>query len=650
MRLLKLRLSNFKGIKDFELNADGKDILIFGANGTGKTTICDAIYWLLFDKDSQFKKQFEIKTLNRDGEAEHGLDHEIEAAFLIDGKTVTLKKVYHEKWTKKRGDAQKQFTGHETEYFVDGVPVKKKEYTDRTAALFDEEAFKLLTTPTYFSETLPWKQRRDLLIEICGDVNSTDIINSNPDLKPLESIFEDRTIEDHQAIVKAQKAEINKELEKIPVRIDEINRNVPDIKSIDEKKERAVIANMKALIESNKAKVMRINSGGEVAEKTKELTEIEAELRNIENTANKERDKAVKEKREKLNVLYNKKGDIVKKHRIIKSEIVDSERKIEVIEKQLDDLRKDWYAWDAKKFEPPEQENVCPACGQDIPESMKAEAIKKALSDFNLKKSNALESINNDGSDHKAALEKLRFNLSYEVKAEEILSDSIAAIDTQIKSADKELEQLTSYEHDLSKNTEYVKLNDRKIELAGQIEKLRDGCTDEIQAIETETVELNLKLESALNNLMKLKAADDYKYRLKELKDHEKLLSGEYENLEKETFLIEEFIRCKVDMLEEKINSKFKMARFKLFQEQINGGLSECCEVTHNGVPYNSGLNNGARVTVGIDIIRTLQEHYGMHPFIMIDNREAITDDIEIDCQVISFVVSKGDEVLRVEV
>lgn len=77
MKLVKLKLSNFKGIKSFELDAGGKNVNIYGDNATGKTTLADAFMWLLFDKDSSNRKDFQIKTLKPDGEPEHGLEHTV---------------------------------------------------------------------------------------------------------------------------------------------------------------------------------------------------------------------------------------------------------------------------------------------------------------------------------------------------------------------------------------------------------------------------------------------------------------------------------------------------------------------------------------------------------------------------------------------
>ena len=102
-------------------------------------------------------------------------------------------------------------------------------------------------------------------------------------------------------------------------------------------------------------------------------------------------------------------------------------------------------------------------------------------------------------------------------------------------------------------------------------------------------------------------------------------------------------------MLDEKINARFKHARFKLFNELVNGGVEECCETLFDGVPYSTALNNGSRINVGLDIINTLSEHYGFTAPIFIDNAEAVTELIETRGQMIRLVVSEADKKLRVE-
>jgi len=170
MRLIieKLKIRNFKGLREQDIEFNELSTTICGENGTGKTTVVDAFNWLLFEKDSKGRTQFEIKTLEN-GEPIHGLEHSVEGMFKVDGRQLKLKKVYKEVWTKRKGDDQETFTGHEIERFVNDVPVKKMEYESKINELIDEKIFQLLTDPLYFSQKLHWKDRRKILFELAGE-------------------------------------------------------------------------------------------------------------------------------------------------------------------------------------------------------------------------------------------------------------------------------------------------------------------------------------------------------------------------------------------------------------------------------------------------------------------------------------------------
>ncbi len=203
LKLLNLTLKNFKGVNSFTLQSKGENVKVFGDNATGKTTLFDAFIWLLFDKDSQNKKDFQIKTVTENGQEKHNLDHMVESTFSLNGSELKLAKAYKEKWTKKRGAATKEFSGHTTDYFIDDVPSKKKEFTDKVAEIIDEGVFKLLTSPSYFNEHLHWQKRRDLLLEIAGDVSQEEVIQKNPNLKKLLDHLNGRSIEDHKKVINA---------------------------------------------------------------------------------------------------------------------------------------------------------------------------------------------------------------------------------------------------------------------------------------------------------------------------------------------------------------------------------------------------------------------------------------------------------------
>lgn len=234
MKLLHLNLRNFKGIRDFSLESKGQDILIYGDNATGKTTLFDAFIWLLFDKDSQNKKDFNIKTLDEMGQVHHGLDHSVEGVFEINDVRIKLKKIYSENWKKPRGSAEKVFSGHTTDYFIDDVPAQKKEYDAYIDDLVDEKIFRLLTDPAYFNEQLNWQDRRKILLEVCGDIEDREVINSDDQLKSLPEILRNRTLEDHRKVIATKRKEINEELEKIPVRIEATFKFIPDLPDLSE--------------------------------------------------------------------------------------------------------------------------------------------------------------------------------------------------------------------------------------------------------------------------------------------------------------------------------------------------------------------------------------------------------------------------------
>jgi exonuclease SbcC len=116
---------------------------------------------------------------------------------------------------------------------------------------------------------------------------------------------------------------------------------------------------------------------------------------------------------------------------------------------------------------------------------------------------------------------------------------------------------------------------------------------------------------------------------------------------EKSEFIIQEFTKAKVDILESRINGMFSGVKFRLFDTQINGGLVECCDALVNGVPWLD-VNNADRINSGISIINVLSDHFGQTAPIWIDNSESITNIHATDSQRIELYVSEPDKILRI--
>lgn len=649
MKILNLKLHNFKGVRNFELDTQGKDVSIMGDNASGKTTIFDSFTWLLFGKDSLNRADFEIKTLGPDGQPEHGLEHAVEAILeLEDGSRLALKKVYMEKWTKKRGSATAEFTGHTTDYFVDGVPVQKKEYDARIAEIADENIFRLLTDPRYFNEVLHWTDRRKLLLEVCGDVSDEEVISSQKALNALKDIIGNRTIEQQRKIIQARLTEINKELQKIPVRIDEVKLGLPSIDDITNEKELSNdIAKLRDELRKKQEELAQAKAGGQVAEKTKELRMIEAQIVDLKNKHRQALDEKVGEKSRELSLIqsgmYKLRADINAKNDVIKS----YEAEIKSLEAKMENLRNKWREVNAEQFEF-NQDTICPTCGQPLPAERLQEAREKALAEFNRAKAEKLETITAEGKrlkDMKTAAEE---NLAYVRRELEKTKEELAELEQKEAALKAEIEAIMQGAEPVESTSEYYQLNAKYRELQDEIRKIEADNSLAITAIQKEIDTLSNAIIALERAAARLEARKNGLRRIEELKAEERKLAAEYEELERQAYLTEEFIRTKVRLLEDRINSKFRMARFKLFNTLVNGGIEETAETMYNGVPY-SNLNNGAKIQVGLDIIRTLQAHYGISCPVWVDNRESIVRLPEMDCQVISLIVSEKDKKLRIE-
>lgn len=648
IQVYRISIRNFKGIRDFAMDISGQSVRIYGDNAVGKTTLFDAFMWVLFDKDSQNKKDFQIKTLDKEGNVIHGLEHEVEVILAVDGKAITLRKVYAEKWTKKRGSATAEFTGHTTDYYIDGVPVKKSEYTSRVDQIVSEDIFKLLTSPTYFNEQLHWGKRREILLQVCGDVSNEDVIASNKDLAKLPDILGERSIEDHRKVIAARRAEINKELDKLPVRIDEVQRTLPDITGISETFIQQQLDILSSRIEGKEAELSRVQSGGEIVVKEKRLREIEGELLQIKNQLQEDTLDQVSKKRLALMTIKTEYSKIQQEISEKKWALDRNQKFMTDKIQEAEQLRQKWFEVNGLTFESHHDLN-CPTCGQSLPEEQVQSAHEKALANFNRNKSKQLEEITTKGKASSAEVKRCEEENDGFMQEVEELNLQLTQKEKALQLIESELNILQAGIIDVEMTPQYITKKQEASSVQQEIEELRSSTNETATKIREEISQMRTQSNLLEQDKAKLAQAQAGYQRIEQLKQQEKELAAEFERLEHELFLTEEFIRTKVNLLESKINGKFKFARFKLFEQQINGGLTEVCETLYDGVPYSSGLNNAAMINVGLDIINTLSEHYGFSAPIFIDNAEAVTRLIETNSQVIALNVSETDKQLRME-
>ncbi|OAB34155.1 AAA family ATPase [Paenibacillus glacialis] len=648
--LERLTYRNFKGFRDYIFDTKGFNTDAFGDNGTGKTTLFDGFIWLLFGKDSSNKSDFEIKELDAAGKVrQHKLEHEVEGDLLINGRRKTFRRVFSEQWTKKRGALTSEFTGHTTSYHIDGVPYNAGEYKAEVDSIIKEDLFKLLTSPTFFNEQLKKEERRKELLKICGDISDAEVIHSNNALERLPSILDDRDVEAHRKVVTARCKAINDEIKDIPIRISEAQRSQPDVTDLDQELLQEDIDHIRTQIKSKESEILRIQNGGESAVKEKRLREIEGELISIKNSLQST-------VLDKVSVKRKEVGQLQSEVDRLRREIDDKQHRIKTNKRTIDSnkleserLRAEWTEINGRVFEGHDHDENCPTCRQALPQEQIQDAFQKAVASFNKTKSERLEQINAKGkaaTEETNQLEQMNSRLLAEING---LADMLAIQQTDLTTAEAQLTELRSGIQDPGADPEYQRLTEESARIKQEIVSLQDSAKETICKVQTGISSLNTDLLKLQEENAKFAQISKTEERIAVLEQQEKKLAIEYERLQEELFLTEEFTRTKVSLLDSKINSKFKYARFRLFEEQINGGLKEVCDTLFNGVPYGSGLNNAAEYNVGLDIINTLSEYYEVSVPIFFDNAESVTKLIDTDAQVIRLVVSEKDKVLRVK-
>lgn len=633
MKLVQLNLQNFKGIEfgDFRFT---NNTIIRGDNATGKTTVFDALCWLLFGKDSLDRADFQIKTL-KNGEPVHNVNHMVQAAFdNEDGTGFTLKRIYREKYSNPRGGEVK-LTGHTTDYFINDVPSKEKEYKAFINSMINEDVFKLITNPLFFNEQYTWQNRRKLLLEMCGDVDDASVINSKDELKRLTELLNGRSVDEQRKIITSKKTAINKELDMIPVRIDEAVKCKPTPLEAEQKLKDDIATIETAIKRLEEDKSVIIN-GLDGAERTAKIREVKRKLADRKSQLmNEHTDKERRLEHEyKLSLVQLQMAESERDRYKDREYELDTQIKQE--EARIEKLQSEFDKFNQSQFD----DELCPTCGQPYPAEKRAEL--EAI--FNTQKATNLEEwqklIDSANSLKQNYIEQKEI---MQVKADG-MSSQIEELSNNKDTKEKVMNEVG--EVDLDND---VQVNDLKAELF-MLELDEDNTSDDqLKRIDSELSELADKRSTLQTELTKYDVIRDITKRINELEQEQQRLINEKNLVDETAFLLDEFVKAKVEMLEDTINKHFTITTFKMANVLVNGSVEDCCETMVDDVPYRS-LNNAARINAGIDIINALTKFYKVNAPVFIDNAEAVTKFIDCKSQTIKLIVDETCKELCVDV
>lgn len=673
IKLKSLHLENFKGISILDI-VFGDKTKIKGQNAAGKTTIFDAFTWLLFNKNSAGEEKFNVRPLDTDGNRIDNVEIKVVVTLDVDGNEVELSKVQKQNWVKKRGADTAVLQGNVNSFEIDGYPKSEADYKAYISGLVNEDLFKMLTNPQYFSN-MKWKDQRDILMKFVSGISDVELAQERPEFAELIPELEKApSTDDIQKKFSKALSEWKKQQAEIPVRIDELSKSLVNIDVAEQELAKNDLERKIAEVDE------KLKSNSKVIDDLEQQKfDLQFEINDCKRRANESLIKQRRELEDKKYEATNKFNDLHSKISITERGIAEKKAKIATLEAEKADLAEQYKSklkeefagtldFDESEWIFDESSIICSLCGQPLPEDeiirIKAEFetrkekgkadAKQRLTDakdsFEKLKESALNRITTLGTDKKDEIDRLKNEVA---DAEKNLPEYKNLEIEQMKIKNECESKLTELpnEVDLSANGEYVALMQKDADLGKQIAQVNSLGNDELKTqFEEEKKELQAKLDSVKAEIAKASKNVEIEERIGELETEQKEVSQKVADQEKMLYLLESFIRAKMLKISDSINQHFKTVNFKLFEMQLNGGMKECCECTVNGVPYST-LNSGHRIISGLDIIQSLSELYGVTVPIFIDNAESLNEFNVPDMAAQMILLSVSDDrELKVEV
>lgn len=639
IKLISLELSNFKNHQHLKIDFNGRNTAILGDNGTGKTSVYDSFMWLLFSRDSKGNgdKSIEVKPLGENGEVkDHNALTEVEAVLLVDGVQISLRRTLQEVWSARRGSSELVYGGNVSEYFIDAVPVKKNAFADKVNEIVDEDTFKLLTSVSYFPNEISWQDRRAVLFRVAAVSDDAHIMASDERFLPLIESMGKLTVEDYKKKLTAEKRGFVVDKTEIPARISECMKTIADVQQIDFAGTRAEVIALTGKKDRLEAEVIAIEHDTAAESKRMEIKEAQFELKQLESENNLYRDSQTKGSVDVAALrreLLRYQTELKAKEALLATQ----KKKIPDINDKIAACRDRWHAVNNETF----TGGVCPTCGQTLP-TAQIQAAKDAFEADKRRRHREIENAANTLKDSKADVEARIGTIEDEITLVKTCIEAKQAEIDRAEASRVEPEDMAGYA-DKHKAIEdrIAALNGELADMMMNTSAVRSGLAQQVLAVKRE-------IAARMEVLGKESLLEYSRRRVEELQEDARNAAAALESIENMLYLIEEYTRYKTQFVEDSINSMFRIAKFRLFREQANGGIEDRCDVVYDGVDYIN-LNSGAKINAGIDIINVLSAAYGVSIPLFIDNAESVTRLEHSNNQIIRLVVTEtNDKELRV--
>ena len=573
-----IEIKNFKGIASFKIDFNEDVTKIYGANGSGKTTIKNAWEWGLCRTVGDYLPNLNNKEIP-------DIVTSVEITLIVNDMEYVIKRESKSKYNK---DHIK--TGNEATYSIDGIEVSQKQYQSQIATIIGDgvvENLPMLTDKEFFNtDTSAWKwvNRRRVLLAMTGaEKEANELVKKEKYACIKDAILKGWATSDIKSSLVKEGNALKKRQDGNLLLIESKQKELDEYLSINFEKVSQDLA-------IAKTKYTKLINASKKENATDELKKLDDEI--------------LKYSQE---ISSLKTRDIIRKRDLedfklkIYQEAIDTKRNYDLIVEHINKL-KDAIASEEKILS--ENEYKCPYCLQKLPE----ENIEKGKQKIQDTINSAKKELEAHKEDAKSLYEKYN-NLQKQYAEQE--------------------EKIKNF----APNEKIAELEGLVLELNSIISGKRQKDLTALSDLEKSDLAYTISVLE--RELTKKEYLEKGYNQIKVWKEENMQIADDIIVIENNEIALQDFVKEQTDIIVKTVNSFFgNGVSWSLYTTNYNGNLEEKCELMYNNKLY-SCLSMGERNVANLETIKALQKFYDVNLPVICDNNESVTIPYESECQMI---------------
>lgn len=660
----KICLRYFKGVEKKEIVLGDNINVVKGRNGIGKSTIADAISWVLFGTNQSGATKFGIKTKDKDGNEIEDVAHSVEISLSVqdeqEGLTCYVLTRTLTETRKEDGSVTNSYT-----YKVDGEVETAGDFKKTVDAICPEEVFRLCSSPYSFTQ-MDWSEQRKRLNEMFGVPSVEDVTGGDKKYDAIKELLEKDDVDKILKHLNYKRKEVQKNLDEVPVRLEALKNVLPKTEDWADIEKR-IKDKGQEMAQTRKSLTTIDNGGADLIRKQQNISILNLDYKRkriMEESAQRKLGEILKANTEAKTACKKAVAEAEQNIEDLKQKLKSFDGALEKCDARMNELdaekadgKEKWKLVKARKWEWHEDDAFCPTCKQPLPEDQVQKIMEESKKAFLNNQASDLKKLSGDAARIKEEVKKCEETTEYFKTEQKTTQTQLSEAETALEEARKaqeeqakEEEEKVSVESLLAAKPEYKQVCDRIREKEAEQEKPSDENMSE------EDKKLKAELETKLKDLESEKEALTARFAVKAqwekvnaqidaLQENRAQWKKQIDALDEKIKAASDFQRRSCEVLEENVNRRFKLVRWKMFRRQLDGTEKPWCECSVDGVPY-SDLNTAAKINAGLDITNTLKRHYGVDVPCVIDNAETVQEPLYEGGQQIRLTVTDDEDIV----